>query len=242
MQSTERRLFLVSDVHIDSRENWRWLEQLSDTAYQHDALIVAGDVSEEIDRLEAALRLLTSKFSVVCFTPGNHDLWTEGDGDSLSKLHDILALCDRLKVFTTPCRFGDDSHAVWICPLLSFHTQSFDTEPEVEGWAIPTALEAMTDYRACEFPQPLSMLNDSVAAALDAMNDERTRSLSQRPATEPLVTFSHFLPRQELLPEKRFLFIPTLPKASGSPFLAARLAALAPTVHCFGHTHFAWVL
>jgi 3',5'-cyclic AMP phosphodiesterase CpdA len=81
-----RRLFLVSDCHVDAPANWLWLEQLSDTAYQQDALILAGDVSDNIERLEATLRLLTSKFSVLCFTPGNHDLWVE-DGDSLSKLH-----------------------------------------------------------------------------------------------------------------------------------------------------------
>lgn len=51
---------------------------------------------------------------------------------------------------------------------------------------------------------------------------------------------SHFLPREELLPEKRFLFIPSLPKASGSAFLGARVASLRPAMHCFGHTHFGW--
>ena len=32
----------------------------------------------------------------------------------------------------------------------------------------------------------------------------------------PLVTFSHFVPRLELVPEKRFLFLPSLNKAVGS--------------------------
>ena len=54
----------------------------------------------------------------------------------------------------------------------------------------------------------------------------------------PLVTFSHFLPRPELLLEKRFLLCPQLPKAAGSRYLGARLAALRPALHVFGHTHF----
>ena len=81
-------------------------------------------------------------------------------------------------------------------------------------------------------------MNDTHWATANA--DGRSHSLSERPATEPLVSFSHFLPRQELLPEKRFLLLPTIPKASGSPFLAARIAALAPSMHCFGHSHFGW--
>lgn len=45
---------------------------------------------------------------------------------------------------------------------------------------------------------------------------------------------------QELLPEKRFLYYPGLAKAAGSQALGARIAALAPDVHIFGHTHFSW--
>lgn len=38
----------------------------------------------------------------------------------------------------------------------------------------------------------------------------------------PVISFSHFLPRQELLPEKRMLYIPNLAKAAGSDFLYSR--------------------
>ena len=56
----------------------------------------------------------------------------------------------------------------------------------------------------------------------------------------PLISFSHFLPLQSLLPEKRFLFSPNLAKAVGSDFLEARVRALDADIHCFGHTHFSW--
>ena len=42
-----------------------------------------------------------------------------------------------------------------------------------------------------------------------------------------MISFSHFLPRQELLPEKRMLFVPNLAKAAGSDFLYRRQAAAA---------------
>lgn len=48
------------------------------------------------------------------------------------------------------------------------------------------------------------------------------------------------LTMQELLPEKRFLFLPQLAQASGSDPLAARLEQLRPDMHIFGHTHFSW--
>ena len=231
------RLYVVSDIHTDAEENQLWIEQLSPTAYQQDALIVAGDVIAELDGLKTALRALKAKFAVVLFTPGNHDLWVEEEEDSMAKLHSILSLCDEIGVVTRPTRFGGEEpgRGVWLCPLLSFHHQSFDTEPDVQGWAIPTAESTMVDYRACVWPRPLSMLDDSVAAAVDASNDthaaEALAALAQRPASEPLVTFSPFLPREELLPEKRWLFVPALPKASGSAFLGARVRALKPDVH-----------
>lgn len=234
---SNQRLFLVSDIHVDAIENWRWIERLSTTAYQTDALIVAGDVSESLERLETTLKLLAAKFALVFFTPGNHDLWVEEEGsNSMVKLQQIFVLCDRLGVATRPCRFGDGDCGIWVCPLLSFHHQRFDQEPDVQGWAIPTVVETMVDYRACSWPAGLSMLDDSVAAAMDAANDAHWSDelLTQRPSSEPLVTFSHFLPREELLPEKRFLFLPVLPKAAGSTFLGRRVASLRPTMHCFG--------
>uniref|UniRef100_A0A0G4GNY6 Calcineurin-like phosphoesterase domain-containing protein n=1 Tax=Chromera velia CCMP2878 TaxID=1169474 RepID=A0A0G4GNY6_9ALVE len=57
---------------------------------------------------------------------------------------------------------------------------------------------------------------------------------------EPVISCSHFLPRQELLPEKRYLMFPNLPKAVGSKFLRSRVDSLKPDLHVFGHTHFGW--
>lgn len=55
-----------------------------------------------------------------------------------------------------------------------------------------------------------------------------------------IVSFSHFLPHQRLLPEKRFLSYPNLSKAVGSAPLAARITAVSPHIHIFGHSHFSW--
>jgi len=153
-------------------------------------------------------------------------------------------LCKKLGVVTEPRRLGGHAgaHAVWVCPLLSWHHQSFDTEPDIQGWKVPKAETTMVDYKRCKFPAGISMLDDSAAQAVDKLNDSigNLSALEERRESEPLVTFSHFLPRIELLLEKRYLMLPCLAKAAGSTFLQARVEALRPTLHVFGHTHFGW--
>ena len=74
---------------------------------------MAGDVSEELEQLEAALRLLRSKFSRVWFTCGNHDLWLtpndarSGCRTSMTKCEEIMDICEALGVETGPGRFGE---------------------------------------------------------------------------------------------------------------------------------------
>ncbi|CAI6006901.1 unnamed protein product, partial [Closterium sp. NIES-64] len=61
-----------------------------------------------------------------------------------------------------------------------------------------------------------------------------------------IISFSHFLPRIDLLPEKRMLLYPNLAKMAGSHWLEARVRSVhgphgGPTAcHVFGHTHFHW--
>jgi predicted phosphodiesterase len=54
---------------------------------------------------------------------------------------------------------------------------------------------------------------------------------------DTVISFSHFLPRQELCPEKRFLIEPLLARVIGSDPLEAQLRRLQPHLHLFGHTH-----
>jgi hypothetical protein len=50
------RVFVLSDIHTDYSENLEWVDSLSSTEFQHDAVILAGDVSDAIDVLETTLR------------------------------------------------------------------------------------------------------------------------------------------------------------------------------------------
>lgn len=243
------RVFALSDVHTDRAENMAWCRSLAvGDRFAGDVLLLAGDVASNVQTVRATLALLKRAFARVFFCPGNHDVWlvrseANASGDSLEKLHELLRLCAECGVETRPAIAA----GAIIVPMLSWHHQSWDTEPEVEGWeGIPPAEVAMTDYHVSRWPPHLSMRTDSVAEAVDALNDAPAplaevvaRLRAARPGA-PVISFSHFLPDQRLCPEKRFLTLPSLSKAVGSRPLGERVARLRPEAHVFGHTHFGW--
>ncbi|XP_059647239.1 uncharacterized protein LOC132293683 isoform X2 [Cornus florida] len=106
---------------------------------------------------------------------------------------------------------------------------------------------ACKDFHACKWPGELSNGDASLALYFDAMNDRNQNTIKeiQRSCTQ-IISFSHFLPRQELCPEKRMLFYPKLPKIIGSDCLEARIRSIhgveggVSMCHVFGHTHFCW--
>jgi len=87
--------------------------------------------------------------------------------------------------------------------------EQFLTEPGAEG----REGDSEGDSSSARFGSPLAKEQDTV------------------------ISFSHFLPRQELCPEKRFLIEPLLAKVIGSDPLEAQIRRLQPHLHLFGHTH-----
>jgi len=241
-----RNVRCISDIHVDIEENRDWLAKLP--AHPEDILLVAGDLSDNLARARDALRVLKGKYKEVLCVPGNHDLWlnkdwTENDiKDSMEKLKAFLSMCRDEGVRTTPLVVDGAGGSCVVVPILSWHHQSWDTEPDITCWkGIPAVEKCMVDYMRCKWPAPLSAMDDSVAAAVDRLNDGGP-PLPEEAGTEflPIISFSHFVPRLELNPEKRFLFLPTLAKAVGSRFLEKRIRKLQSTMHVFGHTHFGW--
>ena len=99
-----------------------------------------------------------------------------------------------------------------------------------------------------------------ISKAIDALNDEdgkfeqfldNVKRAKAEGKDVTVITFSHFLPRIELIPEKRFLLYPKLTQAVGSNILNERLERVSSILHlsgkdlhthAFGHTHFGWNL
>ncbi|CAE7516285.1 unnamed protein product, partial [Symbiodinium pilosum] len=138
----------------------------------------------------------------------------------------------------------DEEKQVLIVPLLSWYHAGFDAEPDISDESLVPVEKMMSDYMLCRWPEGLSARDgcDSLARYFDSLNEQRAAKLpaKESPRDMTVISFSHFLPRQELLPEKRLLYFPPIAKAVGSKPLGERIRALSPDVHVFGHTHYGW--
>jgi predicted phosphodiesterase len=215
------RIYAISDLHTDFRENREALERAPMGGHRDDVLIVAGDVADSETVLRDTLLLLTSRFREVFFVPGNHELWVRGEPrDSMEKFRAVLRVCDQAGVRTGPARVGD----AWVVPLFSWYDASFD----VRGEGVADELEAWSDRYFTRWPAGV----ERVDAAFLALNEPHVRRYDG-----PVVTFSHFVPRPELLPPVQYLRFRGLPLVAGSLGIEAQIRRIQPRVHVFGHTH-----
>lgn len=216
------RVFALSDIHADYQQNRDWIQGLSDVDYQQDILLLAGDVSDKLTILRAVLESVLAKFSTVHFVPGNHELWVRGDDEhcSLEKFQRVQELCAELGVLTDVFKQGKLS----IVPLLSWYDFSFG-EPD------RYLRRAWRDFRACNWPQELPD-EISITRHFLAMNKAHLNTRN-----ETVISFSHFLPSIDVMPERipqhRRKVYPVL----GSNLLGEQLQELDPDIHVYGHSH-----
>jgi len=214
------RLFTVSDLHTDHPENWKWLEQLSREDYLDDTLIVAGDVADEIGLLRSSLAQLSRRFKHVCFVPGNHDLWVIRSDlrSSFDKYRTVNQACRDAGVHTQACRVG----STLIVPLLGWYDYSFGPVNE-------TLRTNWMDFKACHWD---GHDDEAVSKTFDGLNQ-----LPDTRGAQHIVSFSHFLPRIDLMPgnvppQYRYLY-PVL----GSTRLEQQVRRLGAQTHIYGHSH-----
>lgn len=197
------RIFGWSDLHVDYEANRRLVEHLSRQDYQHDVLLLAGDVSSQLDRLTRTLGWLKDRFAEIAFVPGNHDLWvTSRDRfDSLDKLRTLQARVRDLGIRLDPFICVANGRPVRFIPLLSWYLKPEEGEgslflakpgedPELRMWA---------DNHRIRWPA-LSTAR-TPAEYLLALNTGPPTAASSPPAkgAPVTITFSHFLPRVELV-------------------------------------------
>jgi len=216
------RIFALSDIHIDYDVNAKWVAALSTAEYQDDVLILAGDVTDTRRLLDWGLTALAKRFRKVLFVPGNHDLWVIREGrekNSLQKLDEVCAVVESsgasMQTFRAP--------GVSIIPLLAWYDYSFG-EPTAELKSV------WMDYRACRWPSGYT--DADVAAHFAAFNDRHVH-----PEEGTVITYSHFLPRIDLMPgfipcQSRLLY-PIL----GSAALDRQIRGLNAQIHVYGHSH-----
>lgn len=216
------RIFAVSDLHIDYPGNKRWVADLSGMDYRDDVLILAGDVSDSIRLLEWCLGIVTGRFAHVLYVPGNHELWVHRDqhqGNSLDKFQQIRRIIENCGVSMEPYHYRDLS----VVPLLGWYDYSF-------GAPTSDLLEMWMDFRACRWPDHFS--EPQITQYFLQLNDG---ALEVR--NETVISFSHFVPRIDLMPsyvsEKNRLLYPVL----GSTSLEEQIRRLRSSIHVYGHTH-----
>lgn len=216
------RVYAISDLHVDYPENLQWVESLAARQYQQDILILAGDVTDDTDLLLQVLRHLVGAFRKVLFVPGNHELWISNGRHqcSLQKFHEIRQRCRDAGVICEPYTLG----RITFVPLFSWYDYSF-ARPDRH------LLRAWRDYRACRWPAELAD-SDAISRHFLSMNHAALASSNQL-----VISYSHFLPRIDLMPDripanKRKVY-PVL----GSAGLGQQLAQLQPDIHVYGHSH-----
>jgi predicted phosphodiesterase len=216
------RVFALSDIHTDHENNRRWVASLSHSDYREDVLILAGDVSDSLSQLGWTLQAFAERFAHVLYVPGNHDLWVRRTRELSTSLEKFQRVCD---VVT---QSGGSLHtfrheALTVVPLLGWYDYSFG-EPGAE------LRQAWMDYHACRWPP-------GWAEAQITRHFVNLNALRPVPASGTVITFSHFLPRIDVMPnyipeDKRMLY-PVL----GSSLLDQQLRHLGSTLHVYGHSH-----
>lgn len=217
------RVFAISDLHLDYDENKRWLENLSNTDYQLDILILAGDISDDITLLAWCFSTLQSKFQQVFFVPGNHDLWIRRYRGitSIDKFEMILDLAKEYHVCMTSHHYGSLS----IVPLMSWYDYSFGLPGE-------KLLKAWMDFHVCDWPD--GMQAEDISRYFLSHNQPMLSTHN-----DVIISFSHFMPRIDLMPSgmpQRFKYLYPI---MGSAALDKQIRTLQATkhLHIYGHSH-----
>ena len=216
------RVFALSDIHVDFSTNKQWIADLSASDYRDDVLLLGGDISDSVPLLVSCLNTLAARFARVLYVPGNHDLWVVRDGihrtsiDKFHQLQDVIKSCGAsMQLF--------HYNGLSVVPLLSWYDYSF-------GQPTQELREQWMDYHACRWPGHFTM--PDIAEYFLQLNTDALDT-----ANDTVISFSHFLPRIDLMPsyipEKRRILYPIL----GSSRLEAQVRRLKPAIHVYGHSH-----
>jgi len=243
------RVFALSDLHVDNSENTSWLDGLSEVDFAEDTLIIPGDVSHDVKRLQRALESLRQRFAEVFFVPGNHELWLRQghSGNSVKKFWDIVEVCSSLGIQTRPRKIGTASGGggVWIVPLYAWYLKPEEgrgslfipkagEDPSLESWADNHFIRwQLKEQDATPADYFLGLNEESVQKSYDA----------------PVISFSHFLPRKELMfsspEEDEAMGGPVqdvhpgfnFSRVAGCAGLDEQIRRLGSTIHVYGHQH-----
>jgi predicted phosphodiesterase len=216
------KVYAVSDLHIDYQANADWIWRLSDKTYRNDILIVAGDISHSVSLIEWCFKQLVGRFRSVHYVPGNHDLWVLRDRagkTSLDKYWEIREVAADCGIWMESRRYDGFS----VVPLLGWYDYSF-------GLPSDEFKTTWMDFRACRWVGDLTP--QEVTALFLGMNEGPLEGTDKL-----VISFSHFLPRIDLMPS----YIPQVHQSIypvlGTKLLDSQIRQANAKVHVYGHSH-----
>lgn len=236
------RIWGISDLHVDYADNLAAIEQWSDWDFQQDSLLVAGDLTDKLELLGRCLALCRKKFARVGFVPGNHEMWVKGPlprVDSLTKWASIQHVCTEEGISTQSFDITG-KHPATVIPLLSWYETAADAGGSLflkKGDRDETR-DMWMDFHLTRWP--------GIANVADYFLQQNV--LPAAPVGE-VITFSHFLPRQELMfssarvpppgttypadPHPEFNFS----HVAGTLKIDEQIRKLGSILHLYGHQH-----
>lgn len=203
--SAPRRLWALSDVHVNHGENLAALHALPD--HGDDWLILAGDIGDTPDQLSKAIDALAPHFGRLLWVPGNHELWSHKGASSrgAERYQELVDRCRAAGVLTP-----EDPWAVWTTPggeplhlCLMFLLYDYTFVPDDVGaehavaWAAEAGIRCTDEVFLDPWPWPTrgAWCHARVAAT--------QRRLQALPDGERTVLINHWPLRQDLVRLRR---------------------------------------
>jgi hypothetical protein len=192
-------------------------------------------------------------------SPSNPQARTPGTdrlaANSIDKIVEVLKCAKKRGVTVGPLRVKSEgkNSGVTIMPMQSWYHSGWDQEPDLTNIQFLEVEDAVPferrwgDFAQCLWPgivdhdEFASIKQDSLKLpeAFASLNEPyfSDDSFIESIQGDTIISHSHFVPRIELCPEKRFLLEPHLAKVIGSDMLEYQIRRLRPHLHLFGHTH-----
>jgi 3',5'-cyclic AMP phosphodiesterase CpdA len=232
-------LLAVSDLHVAMSANKQLLDDIRPTS-DADWLLVAGDVGELFADIEAALRMLSERFSTVVWAPGNHELWTLKDDPvqlrGAARYEKLVEVCRSLGIVTP-----EDPYPVWhgdggpvtIAPLFVLYDYTFlppgaTTKEEALAQAYESGVVCSDEFML--HPDPYATRDEWCRARVA----HTERRLEARDTSIPTVLVNHFpLVRQPT----NVLRYPQFAQWCGTELTADWHRRFDATAVVYGHLH-----
>jgi len=160
-------IYIISDLHTDNVENLEWLRercknsrQSMETPGQNDCLIIAGDISHELSKLEETFSIIVENLQChIFFIWGNHEAWIGGKemdslgiSSSLGKIDKVKDLCNSMGIHTEFELVGkNNENPVLIFPIESWYDATLSLEG-CEDLCEKFNVWPWVDFKNCEWP------------------------------------------------------------------------------------------